>query len=197
MRVQSVDPNSSPGAVSPRLSRPETLNFADVDAVSLAIFTDKQLHRKVRTLEKLDLTEVRAIIEKAIGRYRSDVPRPSAQHIHNKVMAGFSGEALIISSALLLDTLRDTERFFHISFKTIKSKLGQSLEPASSELALRMTRATLSAAKVFGNLEAGRNYLRTKNFALGGAAPIDLLQTAEGERIVLNELQTQADGGPL
>jgi len=173
------------------------LNFADVDAVSLAIFTDKQLHRKVRTLEKLDLTEVRAIIEKAIGRYRSDVPRPSAQHIHNKVMAGFSGEALIISSALLLDTLRDTERFFHISFKTIKSKLGQSLEPASSELALRMTRATLSAAKVFGNLEAGRNYLRTKNFALGGAAPIDLLQTAEGERIVLNELQTQADGGPL
>jgi uncharacterized protein (DUF2384 family) len=60
-----------------------------------------------------------------------------------------------------------------------------------------MARATLSAAEVFGDIDAGRDYLRTKNFALGGAAPIDLLQTAEGERIVLNELQAQADGGPV
>jgi uncharacterized protein (DUF2384 family) len=60
-----------------------------------------------------------------------------------------------------------------------------------------MARATLAAAEVFGDIDAGRTYLRTRNFALGGVAPIDLLQTAEGERIVLNELQTQADGGPV
>jgi hypothetical protein len=42
-----------------------------------------------------------------------------------------------------------------------------------------------------------RNYLRAPNFALGGAAPRDLLKTAEGEQMVLSELQAQADSGPV
>jgi Protein of unknown function (DUF2384) len=40
-------------------------------------------------------------------------------------------------------------------------------------------------------------YLRTPNFALGGAVPRDLLKTAEGEQLVLAELQAQAAGGPV
>lgn len=177
----------------------DTLNFAEVDALSLAIFGDKQLTRSVRTAAKVDLATVRASIERTLTRYRSSVPSLRAQHIqmHDRLMAGFSGEAVIISSALLLNTLAEAEKSFHMSFKTIKSKLGRPLDPAPSELALRMLRAALAAARVFGDVEAARKYLRTRNFALGGATPIDLLQTAEGERIVLNELQTQADSGPL
>jgi uncharacterized protein (DUF2384 family) len=53
------------------------------------------------------------------------------------------------------------------------------------------------AGDVFGSLEAGRRYLRTPNFALGGAVPRDLLKTAEGEQLVVSELQTQAAGGPV
>jgi len=177
----------------------DTLDFAEVDALSLAIFGDKQLTRTIRTAGKLDLATVRANTERALARHRSSVPSIRARNVlmHDHLMAGFSGEAVIISSALLLNTLAEAEKSFRMSFKTIKSKLGHPLDPAPSELALRMLRAVLAAARVFGNVEAARKYLRTRNFALGGATPVDLLQTAEGERIVLNELQTQADGGPL
>lgn len=177
----------------------ESLGSAELDALSLAIITDKPLQRWVRGLEKVDLATIRVQIAKVLARHRTEAPRPTAHPIdmHQRVMDGFGGAAILISSALLLDTLGEAEGFFHLSFKTIKAKLGQVLEPGPSELALRMARATLAAAEVFGDIDAGRAYLRTKNFALGGAAPIDLLRTAEGERIVLNELQTQADGGPL
>ncbi len=188
------------GRASSRSSMPAgALAIAELDALSLAIITDKQLQRRVRALEKVDLQTIRAQIAKVLARYRTEAQRPTAQPIdmHQRVMEGFGGEAILISSALLLDTLGEAETFFHLSFKTIKSKLGHLLEPGPSELALRMARATLAAAEVFGDIDAGRKYLRTKNFALGGAAPIDLLQTAEGERIVLNELQTQADSGPV
>jgi len=179
--------------------RSDWLAPAELDALSLAIITDKQLKRRVSGSEKVDLEAIRSQIARVLARHRREAPRPTAQPIdtHQRVMEGFGGEAIFISSALLLDTLGEAEKFFHLSFKTIKSKVGQLLEPGPSELALRMTRATLAAADVFGDIESGRAYLRTRNFALGGAAPIDLLQTAVGERIVLNELQTQADGGPV
>jgi uncharacterized protein (DUF2384 family) len=48
-----------------------------------------------------------------------------------------------------------------------------------------------------GSLDAARAFLRTPNFALGGALPRELLKTAEGEQLVLSELQTQAAGGPV
>ncbi len=195
LQVKSARSSRAPA----RRSSSEPFGSAELDALSLAIITDKQLMRRVRGLEKVDLEAIRAQIAKALARFQTEAPRPTAQPIdmHRRVMEGFEGEAILISSALLLDTLGEAESFFHLSFKTIKSKLGHLLEPGPSELALRMARATLAAAEVFGDIDAGRTYLRTRNFALGGVAPIDLLQTAEGERIVLNELQTQADGGPV
>jgi len=53
------------------------------------------------------------------------------------------------------------------------------------------------AGDLFGSLDAARQYLRTPNFALGGAVPRDLLKTGEGEQLVLAELQTQGAGGPV
>ena len=53
------------------------------------------------------------------------------------------------------------------------------------------------AREVFGSADAAREFLRTANFALGGAVPRDLLNTAEGEQLVLAELHTQAEGGPV
>jgi uncharacterized protein (DUF2384 family) len=50
---------------------------------------------------------------------------------------------------------------------------------------------------VLGSFDAARKYMHTRNFALGGSTPTELIKTAEGERLVLNELQAQAEGGPL
>ena len=56
-------------------------------------------------------------------------------------------------------------------------------------------RVLTMAAELFGSLDSARDYLRTPNFALGGAIPRDLLKTAEGEQVVVSELQGQAEGG--
>jgi uncharacterized protein (DUF2384 family) len=76
-------------------------------------------------------------------------------------------------------------------------KKAKQTDRNASLLATRAARVTIAAATIFGDFDAAHRYIRTSNFALGGATPIDLLKTAEGERLVLNELQTQAEGGPL
>jgi uncharacterized protein (DUF2384 family) len=58
-------------------------------------------------------------------------------------------------------------------------------------------RVLTMACDYFGSLDAARHYLRTPNFALGGAIPRDLLKTSEGEQLLLAELQTQEAGGPV
>jgi putative toxin-antitoxin system antitoxin component (TIGR02293 family) len=98
---------------------------------------------------------------------------------------------------MFLDALPEVERFFELSFKTIKSRLGGTLSSGASELAMRAARVATAAVEVFGSFDAARRYMRAKNFALGGASPMDMIRTAEGERLVLNELQAQAESGPL
>jgi uncharacterized protein (DUF2384 family) len=73
----------------------------------------------------------------------------------------------------------------------------QTLAPNEGEIALRIGRVLTIAADALGSLDAARQYLRTPNFALAGAAPRELLRTAEGEQIVLAEIQAQAEGGPV
>lgn len=45
--------------------------------------------------------------------------------------------------------------------------------------------------------ETSATYLRTRNFALGGLMPAELLTTEEGTRQVLAEISAHAEGGPL
>ena len=82
--------------------------------------------------------------------------------------------------------------------KTLRGRLKQDhLGLDESERVLRSTRVMLAASDLFGGFDQAREYLHTKSFALGGARPIDLIQTAEGERIVLDELHAQAHSAPL
>jgi uncharacterized protein (DUF2384 family) len=82
------------------------------------------------------------------------------------------------------------------------STIRPSLPQQRPKKGLAMTRLRISnvieiASDVFRSCSAAYDYLHTPNFSLGGAAPIELLDTAEGEQIVLSELQTQAAGGPI
>lgn len=98
---------------------------------------------------------------------------------------------------MFLDTLAEAEGFLDLSFKTIKSRLGPLLDTAASERVMRGARATLTAAAIFGDFESARTYMNTPNYALGGHTQAELIKTSEGERIVLNELQTQVECVPL
>jgi len=46
-------------------------------------------------------------------------------------------------------------------------------------------------------LEKAATYMRTRNFALGGLMPSELLTTEEGMRQVLAEISAHVEGGPL
>ncbi|HUH94588.1 MAG TPA: MbcA/ParS/Xre antitoxin family protein [Casimicrobiaceae bacterium] len=185
------------GAVHAR-RRTATLDWGAIDALALGTLQDRALLREVRRLERLELASVWTMTKRSLLRRRETQPAAVAPlEMHQRVLEGLGGESLLVSASMFLDTLQETEHFFHLSFKTLKSKLGRTLDTAESELALRAARAMTAAAEVLGSFETARRYMRTRNFALGGAMPMELLQTAEGERLVLNELQAQADGGPL
>jgi putative toxin-antitoxin system antitoxin component (TIGR02293 family) len=117
--------------------------------------------------------------------------------VHDKLVEGLPGEALFLSSAMLFDSMTEALQLFEISSKTAKHRIGDRLSAAESEIALRIGRVMTIAHRVFGSLDAARKYLATANFALGGAVPRDLLKTAEGENLVIAELQSQAQGGPV
>ena len=171
---------------------------ASIDAWLLAVLEDEELRQQVRQLKKVELASVWQLTRSFLLLRHSRVSaHPDPLEVHRRLIAGLAGESLLVSSSMFLDNLSEAEGFFELSFKTIKSRLGRALDTAASERAMRGARVTLTAAEVFGDFEAARVYMHTPNYALGGHTPAELIKTSEGERIVLNELQTQAEGGPL
>jgi putative toxin-antitoxin system antitoxin component (TIGR02293 family) len=169
-----------------------------VDARVLALFNDASVRAKLLGMPRFDLAEAWHAMRPAIlrGLARS-AAAPGPLEVHQRLIDGLDGVALLISSAMFLRTMADVEAHFEMSFKTIKVKLERPLDTATGERAWRAARATMTAADTLGSWEAAREYMHTRNFALGGATPADLVKTAEGERVVVNELHAQAEGGPL
>ena len=66
----------------------------------------------------------------------------------------------------------------------------------ASDRAARHRRVLIEATAVLG-ADAAETYLHTGNFALGGTTPAALLEFSEGECVVVNELRTHLECGPL
>lgn len=71
---------------------------------------------------------------------------------------------------------------------------GERLKPLESELLLRLARIVVAATETFGDEDQAREWLLQKNLALGGAVPIDLLDTGIGFQNV-RDLLTRIDYG--
>jgi putative toxin-antitoxin system antitoxin component (TIGR02293 family) len=184
----------------PTRNRPpaQHIDPATIDARVVALLEDAALRSQVQKLDKVELAGVWRLTERALSRKAGAEPAPvAAIDTHRRLLEGLPGEALLVSSAMFLPNLAEAEKFFGMSFKTLKARLGGRLDAAAGERALRAARAVMTAATVLGSWDAARSYMHTRNFALGGATPAELLKTADGERIVLNELHAQAEGAPL
>jgi putative toxin-antitoxin system antitoxin component (TIGR02293 family) len=184
--------------------RPARASFAVsrslIDTILVALFESKSMRRSLRDHDKLNLhvlgnraqQELNASFKEPFTLF---VLEPIA--VHERLVRGLPGQALFISASLAFDSLADALPYFDITAKTAWQKIEKQLSPAESEQALRLGRVATLASEMLGSPEAGRQYLRTANFALGGATPLELLRTAEGEQLVLNELQTHSAGGPV
>ena len=60
----------------------------------------------------------------------------------------------------------------------------------------RYRRVLIEATAVLG-ADVAETYLHTGNFALGGSTPAELLESSEGEGVILNELRSHLECGPL
>jgi putative toxin-antitoxin system antitoxin component (TIGR02293 family) len=189
-----------PVSISTRTSagRSFTEFRSGIDQRVLQVFRNKAIRRSLKDQGKVNLSllwiqTVRALEQQQL----STEPALAQADIHRAIVEGLPGESLYISSAMGFDSMQEALPFFDLSAKTAKLKIGDLLGANQGEMALRIGRVLTMAGDIFGSLEAARTYLRTPNFALGGAIPRDLLKTAEGEQLVLSELQTQAAGGPV
>jgi putative toxin-antitoxin system antitoxin component (TIGR02293 family) len=172
---------------------------ATYDARVLGVYSDRNVRRAVKMQSKTNLV---SLWEYLVRKLEQDYPSTRQRlveplQIHQRLVAGLPGEALFVASAMLFDSMNDALELFDVSSKTAKQRIGDRLSSGESEIALRIGRVLTMAYDVFGSLDAAREYLRAPNFALGGVAPRDLLKTAEGEQLVLSELNAQAEGGPV
>jgi putative toxin-antitoxin system antitoxin component (TIGR02293 family) len=179
-------------------------SFADLrasfDAIVLTLLLDVALRKAVKAQPKTNLESLWDETARRFGHGHNATPAHRTMaplEIHDQLVKGLPGEALFVSAAMAFDSMAEALALFDISAKTAKQRIGERLSSSESEIALRIGRVWAMAADVFASLDAARNYLRTPNFALGGAVPRDLLKTAEGEQVVISELQTQAEGGPV
>jgi putative toxin-antitoxin system antitoxin component (TIGR02293 family) len=187
------------------IPRQTALSFMEwrsvVDHRVLRLFNSKSLKRNLRDQAKVNLAVLWSLTVKALMEDRqtsAPVEAPMQQlDIHQSIVEGLPGEALLISSAMAFDSMQEALPFFEVSAKTARGRVGDVLPASQGEMALRIGRVLTFAWDLFGSLEIARQYLRTPNFALGGAIPRDLLRTSEGEQVILAELQTQAAGGPV
>ena len=171
-----------------------------IDSALMQVFSSGAVRRALRDQHRLNLA---ALGEHAFRAVESNLREPTllfgaqALTTHRRLVEGLPGQALFVASGMAFDTLGEALPFLHLTAKTAWQKLDANLSSIQSEQALRLGRVAVMAAELMGSAEAGRRYLRTPNFALGSATPLELLETAEGEQLVLAELQAQADGGPV
>jgi putative toxin-antitoxin system antitoxin component (TIGR02293 family) len=80
--------------------------------------------------------------------------------------------------------------------RTLTRRLSQAsrLSPAESDRTVRMARVYANAVEMIGDPENATAWLETSNRALGGARPLDLLDTDVGARMVEDVLGRIAYG---
>lgn len=193
----TYEPVTIMSGADPSSSRSFRVTRGYVDAALVQLYQSKSIRRTLqRRNQKLNLSSVgQQAQQELLQRDVKVTMEPMA--VHEELMKGLPGQALFISAALAFDSIAEALPYFDVTPKTAWQKFTKLLTTAESEQALRLGRVATLATDLLGSPEAGREYLRTANFALGGASPLDLLRTAEGEQLVLNELQAQAAGGPV
>lgn len=168
------------------------------DARVLGVYSDRNVRRTVKGQNKTNLLSLwNYLVPKLEHERRASRLVLEPLQIHETLVEGLPGEALFVAAAMSFDSMSDALQLFGLSSKTARQRIGDRLSVGESEIALRIGRALTMAADLFESMDDARNYLRAPNFALGGAAPRDLLMTAEGEQLVLSELNAQAEGGPV
>jgi len=90
---------------------------------------------------------------------------------------------------------RELADLLGVAYRTLaRRRTSRHLMPIESDRLYRIALVTLLATETLGSLEKAKAWLRRENRALGGQAPISLLDTEIGERRVEDTLNRISHG---
>jgi putative toxin-antitoxin system antitoxin component (TIGR02293 family) len=116
--------------------------------------------------------------------------------LRSAIREGFSQEVVgsVMDSAGL--TLKELSRSLNLSARSLQRRGHQGrLARHESDRIYRLARTVALAKHYIGNKDSAARWLRRPNRALGGSAPLDLMDTEPGARAVENVLGRIAYGG--
>jgi putative toxin-antitoxin system antitoxin component (TIGR02293 family) len=142
------------------------------------------------------VNELHAIVEelggeKALGRNLS-----TEAELRTAIREGFPKDVVsrVMDSAGL--TLKDLSRSLHLSPRSLQRRGQQGrLSRHESDRVYRLARMVALARHYIGDKDSASRWLRRPNRALGGTAPLELMDTEPGARAVENLLGRIAYGG--
>jgi len=109
--------------------------------------------------------------------------------VRGQIAKGFNASAALNIKKALQLTNSELAKLFGVSEKTTSRwKPSQLLKPVQSDIAYRVARIILMATQVLGDAERAVGWIRTNNQALGGATPLDCLESDIGTRETENVL---------
>jgi len=146
-------------------------------------------------LRTRDLSQPRAWIQKKLER---GGPGMSGIDLHRQIETGVPGKA-IPNLILTLDfTREDFSTLLGRARKTLNELEQRAhLSRSDSDLLYRIARTIVYAVSVFGETDYAVQWLKAPNEALGGAAPLNLIATVEGDELVRTELGAVEHGLPV
>ena len=140
--------------------------------------------------------ETEAIAEILGGRKVLGKTVKKPDDLANLVRNGLPAESVTALAEKLHLGNSDLSRKLGIPQRTLTRRLSQAslLTPAESDRTARMARVYANAIEMLGDQDTAIEWLRTPNRALGGARPLDQLDTDMGARLVEDVLGRIAYG---
>lgn len=145
-------------------------------------------------LRSRGVSQPREWIEKKLER---GGPGMSGIELHRQIESGVPGKAIPNLLMVLDFTREDFSTLLGRARKTLNELEQRThLSRSDSDLLYRIARALVYAVSVFGETGYAVQWLKEPNEALGGAIPLQLLATVEGDEIVRTELGAIEHGLP-
>lgn len=114
----------------------------------------------------------------------------SGIELHREIEAGIPGKSIPTLIIVLDMTRKDFSDLLGRARKTLNNLVQrQHLSRVDSDLLYRIARAIVHAVSVFEDAGYAVQWLKAPNEALGGATPLNLLATVEGDEVIHSELK--------
>jgi putative toxin-antitoxin system antitoxin component (TIGR02293 family) len=142
-----------------------------------------------------DPAVMREWIEKRLASGSSTI---SGIELHREIAAGIPGKSIPTLIVVLDMTREDFSDLIGRARKTLGDLVQREhLSRMDSDILYRIARAIVHAVSVFEHAGYAVQWLKEPNEALGGAAPLSLLATVEGDEVVHSELGAVEHGMPV